>query len=323
MAAAPKRRTLTLRGLQLMATRLRAPQLRGIFPAIPTPVRDDDTVDVDATRALLRYLLPQGISGIVPIGGTGEYGALPRAERVRVTALCVEQCAGRIPVIAGVLDPGFHDALAAGKALAEAGADALMVLTPYYTTPTQRGIRDYFMRYADAAPVPILIYEIPYRTRIAIAPEVLHELSHHDNIIGMKACNTDMYHFLKVVAGVDETFTVLSGEDTLFPVQMAAGAKGGIVVTATMLPRTWRAIYDLASAGRTDEAIALHRQLIPLLDLAFAETNPGPLKSVLDMVGAAAPRVLDPLVAPAADLQQRLRAEMQRRLAAEKNLARV
>jgi 4-hydroxy-tetrahydrodipicolinate synthase len=300
-----------------MTSRLTAARLRGIFPALPTPVRADDTVDADATRALMRHLLPQGISGVVPIGGTGEYGALPRAERVRMTALCAEEAGGRIPVIAGVLDTGFHDALSAGKSFAEAGADALMVLTPYYTTPTQRGIRDYFLRYADASPVPLLIYEIPYRTRIAIAPEVLHELSRHENIIGMKACNTDMYHFLKVVAGVHESFSVLSGEDTLFPVQMAAGAKGGIVVTATMLPRTWRAIHDLAAAGRTAEAIALHRKLIPMLDLAFAETNPGPLKSVLDLVGATAPRVLAPLVAPATELQERLRSAMTECLAAE------
>ena len=306
-----------------MTTKLTAAQLRGIFPALPTPVRNDDTVDAQATRALMRYLLPRGIAGVVPVGGTGEYGALPRDERVRMTALCVEEAAGRVPVIPGVLDPGFHDALAAGKAFAAAGASAVMVLTPYYTTPTQRGIRDYFLRYADAAPVPVLIYEIPYRTRIAIAPDVLHELSRHENIIGMKACNTDMYHFLKVVAGVHESFTVLSGEDTLFPVQMAAGAKGGIVVTATMLPHTWQRIYDLASAGRTAEAFALHRQLIPLLDMAFAETNPGPLKSVLDLIGAAAPRVLDPLLLPAAELQDRLRIEMKERLAAEAAFARA
>jgi 4-hydroxy-tetrahydrodipicolinate synthase len=303
-----------------MTTRLTAADLRGIFPAIPTPVRADDTIDEQATRALLRHLLPQGISGVVPIGGTGEYGALPFDERVRMTALCVDEAAGRVPIIPGVLDPGFHDALHAGRAFADAGASALMVLTPYYTTPTQRGIRDYFLRYADASPVPVLIYEIPYRTRIAIAPEVLHELSRHENIIGMKACNTDMYHFLKVVAGVDDSFAVLSGEDSLFPLQLAGGARGGIVVTASLLPRTWRKLYALCSEGRIAEAIALHRELIPLLDMAFAETNPGPLKSVLDLVGATAPRVLDPLVAPDLGLQQRLRAEVQKRLAAEAEL---
>jgi 4-hydroxy-tetrahydrodipicolinate synthase len=104
---------------------------------------------------------------------------------------------------------------------------------------------------------------------------------------------------------------------------MAAGAKGGIVVTASMLPRTWNAIHELAAAGRVAEAITMHRQLIPMLDMAFAETNPGPLKSVLDLIGAAAPRVLDPLVPPAAELRQRLRAEMTARLADEAALARA
>ena len=305
-----------------MTTPLHAAQLRGIFPALPTPVRTDDSVDEAAARALMRHVMPTGVAGVVPIGGTGEYGALPREERVRMTAICAEEAAGRLPVIAGVLDPGLHDALAAGRSFADAGADALMVVTPYYTTPTQDGIRDYFLRYADASRVPVLIYEIPYRTRIAIAPEVLHELSRHANIIGMKACNTDLYHFIKVVAGVDESFAVLSGEDTLFPVQMAAGAKGGIVVTATLLPRTWQRLYELSRDGRTAEAFALHRELIPLLDMAFAETNPGPLKSVLDLIGATAPRVLDPLRDPGSDLQRRLRAEAKERLAVEAGLAR-
>jgi 4-hydroxy-tetrahydrodipicolinate synthase len=295
---------------------LAASELRGILPAIPTPVTADDTINVPATRALIAYLLEQGVDGLVPLGGTGEYGALGRSQRIRMARLTVEAADSRVPVIAGVLDPGFHDALQAGQAFADVGVDALMVLTPYYTTPTQAGLRDYFLRYADASPLPILIYEIPYRTRVSIAPEVLHELSRHERIIGMKACNTDMYHFLRVVAGVDSSFAVLSGEDTLFPLHIAAGAKAGIVVTATLLPRIWRRIYDLAIAGRTSEALKVHRQLMPLMDMAFAETNPGPMKSVMDLIGVEAPMVLAPLVAPDAELQTRLRAEVQRQLAA-------
>lgn len=298
-----------------------ASHLRGVFPAIPTPVNADDTINVPATKALIAYLLKQGIDGLVPLGGTGEYGALAREERVKMAGLCAEAVAGKAPVIPGVLDPGFHDAMQMGKAFAGAGVDALMVVTPYYTNPTQAGIRDYFMRYADASPVPIMIYEIPYRTRIAIAPEVLHELSRHERIIGMKACNTDMYHFLKVVAGVSDSFAVFSGEDTLFPLHVAAGAKGGIVVTASAIPRTWRAIYEAASSGQTAKALEMHRQLIPLMDMAFAETNPGPLKSVMDLIGVDAPRLLAPLVPPEADLKTRLRVELQKRLAAEVALA--
>ena len=195
-----------------------------------------------------------------------------------------------------------------------------MVLTPYYTTPSQQGIRDYFMRYADASPLPVVIYEIPYRTRISIAPEVLHELSRHENIIGMKACNTDMYHFLKVVAGVSSDFAVLSGEDTLFPLHMHAGAQGGIIVTANLIPKTWTAMYQMLAQGQGQQALQLHRQLLPLMDLAFAETNPGPMKSVWDRVGVQAPHLLAPLVDCNPALSQRLRAVLDERIAAENAL---
>ena len=300
---------------------LTADRLRGIFPAIPTPVHGDDRIDTRAAQALVRRLVDHGVAGIVPLGGTGEYGALAREERVRMAAACVEAAAGRVPVVPGVLDPGLHDALQAGRAFADAGASALMVVTPYYTNPTQAGLREYFLRYAEASPLPILIYEIPYRTRIAMAPELLHELSRHPRIIGMKACNTDCYLFLKVVAGVDDSFAVLSGEDTLFPLHVAAGARGGVVVTASLLPRTWQRLFELASSGQTAAALALHRQLIPLLDLSFAETNPGPMKAVLDMIGITAPQLLTPLVPPAAELQARLRATLAPLLAAEAALA--
>lgn len=294
---------------------LTSQSLHGILPAIPTPVNPDDTINVDATRALLRYLLEQGIDGVLPLGGTGEYGALSSEQRVRMVELTAREAAGRIPVIAGVLDPGYHDAMKAAKDFAAAGADALLVLTPYYTNPTQTGIRDYFLRYADESPVPILLYEIPYRTRIAIAPEIIHELSKHERIIGMKACNTDMYHFLRVVAGVDDSFAVLSGEDTLFPLHVAAGARGGIVVTASLLPTAWRRIFELASAGKTQEALAMHRSLIPLMNLAFAETNPGPMKSVMDLIGVNAPDMLAPLVRADDTLSGNLRAELKKQLA--------
>lgn len=297
---------------------LDATKLRGILPATPTPVTADGTIDVAASQALFSWLFRQGIDGLVPLGGTGEYGALAKDQRIRFAELSVEAMAGagekRGPVIAGVLDTGYYDALSAGRDFAAAGVDGLLVLTPYYTNPTQAGIRDYFLRYADESPVPILIYEIPYRTRIAIDPEILHELSRHERIVGMKACNTDMYHFLRTVAGVDSSFAVLSGEDTLFPLQVAAGAKGGIVVTANLLPRAWRLIHDLASTGKLDKALEIHRTLIPMMNMAFAETNPGPMKSVMDLIGVDAPAMLAPLREPAEPLKRSLRRELSRLL---------
>jgi 4-hydroxy-tetrahydrodipicolinate synthase len=291
-----------------------AADLRGIFPALLTPTTSEDVIDERAVGIHVDYLLKGGVNGIVPLGGTGEYGSLSHEQRVRMVAACCAAVDGAVPVLPGILAPGFHDAFDTAKAFAQAGADALMVLTPYYTTPTQKGIRDYFLRFADASPLPIVIYEIPYRTRIAVDPEVLHELSRHENIIGMKACNTDMYHFLRVVAGVSADFSVMSGEDTLFPLHMAAGASGGIVVTANLLPRTWGAIYAAGKNRQLQESIELHRKLIPLMDMSFAETNPGPLKSVWELIGVGAPHLLAPLLPAAEELRQRLHAEVRARL---------
>ena len=297
-----------------MTTPLDASDLRGIFPAIPTPVTAEDAVDVAAVRHLVSHLVGGGVSGIVPLGGTGEFCSLSSDQRVRMVATCVEAADRRVPIIPGILHPGYQDALATGQAFADAGADALMLLTPYYTTPTQAGMRDYFLRFADASPIPVLLYEIPYRTRISIDPEIVHALSRHENIVGMKSSNPDLYHFLKIAAGTSQDFSILSGEDTLFPFHMAGGARGGVIVTASVLPRTWTRMYEAAAAGDHATVVAMHMKIMPLLDMAFAEVNPGPLKSAWDLLGVEAPTVLAPLVPVADDLRNRLRAELQDRL---------
>jgi 4-hydroxy-tetrahydrodipicolinate synthase len=304
-----------------MKKRLTAADLHGIIPAIPTPTTTEDKVDRRSVRTLMDYLLKGGVNGVLPLGGTGEFCSLSHEQRVQMVAACAEGSGGLIPVVAGVLHPGFYDALSSGKAFAEAGADALMVLTPYYTTPSQAGIRDYFLRFADASPVPIMIYEIPYRTRISAAPDVIHELSRHENIIGMKSSNTDLYHFLKIASGVSDTFSVFSGEDTLFPLHMAGGAKGGIIVTASLLPKTWKAMYQAGKAGDHATAVSIHRKLIPLLDMSFGEVNPGPLKAVWDLIGIDAPHVLSPLVPAGEALRNNLRAELSARLKDEAGIA--
>ena len=303
-----------------MNKRLTAADLRGLFPAIPTPTTSEGAIDEGAVGVLIDYLLQGGMNGVVPLGGTRESCSLAHEQRVRMVAACVKAAAGKAPIIPGILHPGYQDALAAGKAFAQAGADALLLLTPYYTTPSQRGIRDYFLRFADASPVPIVLYEIPYRTRITIAPEIIHELSRHENIIGMKACNTEMYHFLSVAAGVSADFRILSGEDTLFPLHMVAGASGGIIVTASVLPKMWKAMYEASADGDHAKALSLHRSLIPLMNMCFAETNPGPLKSCWDLVGIDAPDVLPPLVPVHDDLRQKLRAELSTQLRHEVSL---
>jgi 4-hydroxy-tetrahydrodipicolinate synthase len=272
--------------------------IHGINAALPTPMQADGTVDEAQLRRLVTYLLDSGIHGIVPVGGTGEYTALSPAERLRVVEVTVEAVAGRVPVMAGILSPGFGEAVAAGKDFTKAGADALMVVTPFYVTPTQAGIRDYFKAYRDNVDLPVLAYDIPYRTRIAAEPETLVAMHEDGSIVGMKESSLDIAHFNRVAAAMSPDFSLLSGEEPLFPVHMALGAKGGVLAVASMLPKVWIEIYTLAASGKIKEAIQLQRNLLPLFAALFAESNPGPLKKAMQLAGFPVGAARRPFVAP-------------------------
>lgn len=270
-------------------------RISGIWPAYPTATTKAGAVDAPALARLVAHCLDGGASGLVPIGGTGEYTALSPSERAEVVAASVAAAAGRVPVVPGILSPGYRDALAAGRDFAAAGASALMLITPYYVTPSQAGIRDYFKRYRDALDLPLLLYDIPYRTRIVVEPDTIAAMVEDGSIVGMKACNTDFTHFSKVSALVGDRMAILSGEDFLFPAHVTLGAVGGVIATASLIPRPFVDILDLVRSGRRAEALAIHRKLFAFLDAIFAETNPGVLKPALAAVGLPVGDVLPPL----------------------------
>jgi 4-hydroxy-tetrahydrodipicolinate synthase len=275
------------------------PMLRGVLPAFPTPTTDDGAVDEAALRRLVRFLLDGGAKGLVPMGGTGEFTALSPAARTRVVEITAEIAAGKVPVVAGVLSPGYAEATQTGRDFTKAGADALLLIAPFYVTPSQIGIRDYFRAYRNDVDAPLVFYDIPYRTRIVTDAAVLAGLAADRTIIGMKACNTDMHHFNQIAAAVDDRFALLSGEDTLFPAHVALGARGGILAAASLMPAYWQRMFEAAAAGQLGEAIAAQRRLLPLLDAIFAEPNPGPLKEALGMIGLPSGHALPPLRHPA------------------------
>lgn len=290
-----------------------SPRFAGILPAFPTPTTADATVDEPALRQLLRFLLGAGVDGLVPVGGTGEYTALSRAARRQVVAVSVEEARAktpRVPVIAGVLSPGFAEAVQAGRDFAEAGADALLLITPFYVTPTQTGIADYFRAYHRQVNLPILYYDIPGRTRLVTAPETLAALAQDGTIVGMKACNVDVDHFNRTVRLVPEGFALLSGEDTHYPAHMALGASGGILASAALLPHFWLRVHALARQGDFAAAAREQRRLIPFFETIFAECNPGPLKAAMAMAGLACGSALPPLGPPGPALHARLAAAL-------------
>ena len=272
--------------------------LCGVFPAFPTPTDKEGRVDAEALIRLVRYLLDGDIGGLVPVGGTGEFTALSPAQRRKAVEVTVAAVRGRVPVVPGILCPGFAEAVETGRAFAAAGADALMLVTPFYVTPTQGGIRDYFKAYRDKSDLPVLLYDIPSRTRVAVEAETIAQMADDGSIIGMKACNTDVAHFNRVIHLAGDKIAVMSGEDLYFPTHIALGGCGGVLASATIIPRHWVEIFELLRSGHLPEALARHRRLLPLFDALFAEVNPGPLKEAMRLIGLDIGRVLLPLKPP-------------------------
>ncbi|MGF6774079.1 4-hydroxy-tetrahydrodipicolinate synthase [Paraburkholderia sp. GAS199] len=273
--------------------------LTGMFPAFPTPFDANGRVDVERLRVLVESLIADGASGLVPVGGTGEYTALSPVERTLVVRTTVEAARGRVPVVAGVVSPGYAEALDTGKAFVDAGADGLLLVTPFYVTPTDAGLRAYFERYRKEAGAPLLLYDIPARTRYATPPAVIAAMAKDDGtIIGMKACSADLTAFARTVELTGEHFAAMSGDDLLYVQHILLGGTGGILTSASLLPKAWARIHASATAGDAAQAVRDHRLLAPLLDALFSETNPGPAKKAFELIGAKLGPVRLPLLEP-------------------------
>ncbi|CAO3438849.1 4-hydroxy-tetrahydrodipicolinate synthase [Azospirillum argentinense] len=282
-------------------------EISGLFSAIVTPLTVDGSVDIAGLKRLVRHQLDAGASGVVPIGGTGEYPALSRDERKRVVAACVEEAGGK-PVIPGVLSTGFQDAVEAGRDFAAAGAAAVMTVTPYYAAGTQEGMRAYFRAYRDAVDLPVMLYQIPRRTTVAVTAEGVQAMAEDGSIIGMKFSSYDMPEFIKTMKYAGEKISVLSGEEPLFATHVALGARGGVLASATIYPKIWLRIFELARAGKLNEALAEQTQIDPVVNSIFLETNPGPLKAFMAMAGMPVGGVRLPLTAPTAETTEKLQA---------------
>ncbi len=289
-------------------TKVTREQLTGLYPALPTPTDAKGNVDRAATAKLVDFLCGSGINGLVPVGGTGEYAALSPDDRRIMVETTVEAAAGRVPVVAGILAPGFKEAVQAAKDFAGAGAAGVMLVTPYYVIPTQEGLREYFRAFAQEVDLPVLLYEIPYRTGVALKAETIAQMVDDRSIIGMKACNPDFNQFIRLIGLVGDRISVLSGDEPFFATHVAMGARGGILATANFFPKVWQEIFALASAGNLKAALAKQRRLAPLLDAVFSETNPGPLKEAMAMLGMPVGHALLPLTPPRPETMEKMRA---------------
>lgn len=285
--------------------------LEGIMCALVTPLTPEGNVDSEKMEKLVEFQIEKGIHSLLVLGGTGEYSALSMEEREAAVKAAVKASAGRVPVVAGVLEPGIGECMKFCKACIEAGADALLVLTPFYIHPTQEGIYNFYKKLNDELQFPILIYNIPYKTSVnCLAPTTERILKDLPHVFGMKECCPDFSQALDDLRRFGETSCVLSGEEFLATQEMLCGAKGAIMATANLVPEVWLEIYGLVKEGKAKEAREKTYQYFDLFKMMFAEVNPGPLKYAMGLAGLDVGSTRVPLVEPSDGLKSQIKAEM-------------
>ena len=258
---------------------------KGSLVALLTPMRPDGSVDEDAFAAFVDWQIRQGTQGIVPVGTTGESPTLNHDEHRRVVEIAVEVAAGRVPVIAGTGSNSTAEAISLTRHAKEAGADAALVVTPYYNKPTQEGLFLHYTAIADAVDLPVIIYNIPPRSVIDMSAETMGRLARHKNIVGVKDATMNLARPLHTRRTCGPAFCQLSGEDHTALSFLAAGGVGCISVTANVAPRLCSEMHRAWQDGRVGEAIAIQDRLVPLHDALFAETSPGPVKYAASLLG--------------------------------------
>lgn len=258
--------------------------IHGSIVAIVTPFRDGK-VDEDALKNLIEFQIENGTHGIVPCGTTGESPTLSHEEHEYVIELTVQTANKRVPVIAGTGSNSTKEAIRLTRFAKEIGADAALVVVPYYNKPTQEGLYLHFKQIATQVDLPIILYNIPGRSGVNMTPETIARLAgDFKNIIGVKEAAGSIPQASKILQLCGMDFLVLSGEDALnFPL-LAVGARGFISVTANIVPKDVADVYNLFSAGEFEKAKDMHYKLLPLNEALFIETNPIPIKAALSMM---------------------------------------
>lgn len=290
--------------------------IRGIYTALCTPVIDGK-VNQPSMEKLVDYVIDNRNTGLVVLGGTGEYCALTREQRVDAMNMAVKSARGRVPVVAGIIAPGLPEAIEMGNKCKELGVDAIMAVTPYYVVANQQGIFDYYRQILERVNLPLVLYNIPYRTGVNMLPETVEKLLDADKkgqIIAIKECCPNMGQVLELISKVKDRLAILTGEEFLFLEEVACGAEGAILATSNLLPDIWADLFDIIKAGDAARAGEIVNHLTPLLRLIFAESNPGPLKEAMKLIDIDCGEPLLPLITPPQHIKNALRVELKKLL---------
>ncbi len=281
-------------------------ELKGAMTAIVTPFKGGK-VDEEAFRKLIRRQIEAGIDGLVPCGTTGEAATMELDEYEKVIGITVEECKGKVPVLAGAGTNNTKKVIELANIAKGAGADAILSVAPYYNKPTQEGLYLHYKTIASACDLPLVLYNVPGRTSVNILPKTVIRLSEIDNIVGIKEASGSLNQVSEIIEGAKEGFSVISGDDFLTLPMMAIGGTGVISVTANVVPELVARQYDAFVEGSLEEAKSLHHKLFKLHLAMFYETNPIPVKTALAMMGLIEEEFKLPLCRMSDENRERLR----------------
>ena len=260
-------------------------KLIGCITAMITPFDNDLQVDYDGLRSNVKFQIQKEVSGLLPLGTTGESPTINDDEFEKIITTVLEETNGHVPVIVGTGTNSTQKTIEKTKKAKELGVDAVLIVTPYYNKPTQEGIYRHFKGITESVDIPILIYNIPGRTGTNITTETLIKISKLDNIIGVKEASGSINQMIEVLEKLPEDFIVLSGDDSMTLPLMSIGGRGVISVASNILPNRVLKMVKLAGSGKINEASKIHFELMPLFKDLFIETNPIPIKTAMSIVG--------------------------------------
>jgi len=271
----------------------------GCGTALVTPFRKDSSLDEEAVRRLARRQVEAGIDFLVPCGTTGESPTLTHAEQRRVVEITIEEGRrGKVPVVAGAGGNNTAYVIEMAREFQALGADGILSVSPYYNKPTQEGLYQHYKALAAAVPLPIILYNIPGRTGVNIEPATVKRLSEIDNIVGVKEASGNISQMAALLDLLPERFIVLSGDDVITLPLMSLGGRGVISVSSNEIPAEMTRITKLALANDFAAAREIHRRYSRLMDANFIETNPGPVKAAMALMGLLEPVFRLPMVPP-------------------------
>lgn len=284
----------------------------GMATAIVTPMHTDGSIDYEALSRFVEFQIDSGINGLVVMGTTGENATIEPEDQKKVIAYTVEKVAGRVPVIAGTGTNNTEHVLANTRNACQVGADAVLVVTPYYNKATQNGLVTHFTAVADESTLPVILYNVPSRTGCNLLPKTVAKLSEHPNIAAIKEATGSLAQMIEIMHLCGDKIDVYSGEDGLTVPMMAMGAKGTISVLSNVAPRQSVAMTDACLRGDYAAAAKMQCDLLPLINALFSEVNPIPAKAATAAMGFGADALRLPLTSMEEQNRAVLFAEMRK-----------